>query len=420
MRIAIVGSGVAALVAAHHLHRRHEVTVFEKDDWVGGHAHTLTVPDGEGEVDLDTGFIVYNERTYPVLTRLFADLGVATQPSDMSFSVGCRRCGVEYSSRGLRGFFAQRRLLLRPSHLRMLRDVLRFHREGTAALDEEILTTTTLGDWIARQGYSPAFVRHFVMPMGAAIWSATPGGFGDIPVHYFLRFFHNHGLLQIDGQPVWRTVVGGSRAYVRMLTRTFADRIHTGAEVTSIRRRAGRVELAVRGGQTAVFDGVVIGAHADQALRLLADPSADETRALAGVPYRANEAILHTDPQWVPDRPAARASWNVQLDDCRRGDAPLVLSYDLNRLQRLTTRRQYCVTLNAGDRIAPEQVLARIAYEHPVYTASTLASQARVRALSGARGTWFCGAYLGFGFHEDGARSGLEVAQAIDAARVAA
>lgn len=419
MRIAIVGSGVSALVAAYHLHRRHEVTIFEKDDRVGGYARTVTLSDHGRDLGLDVGFIVYDERTHPILRDLFAALGVATQGSDMSFSVGCRRCGVEHSSRALRGCLA-RRAQVPPAQLRTLQDVLRFKREATAALDREMLATTSLSEWVAPRGYSADFARHLLMPMGAAIWSATPEDFGAFPMHYFLRYLRDHGLLENEGQPIWRTVTGGSHEYVRALTRGFAARIRRRAEVTAIRRRQERVELTIRGAGSAGFDQVVIGVRADEALRLLADASDEERRALAGVSYRSTEVVLHTDARWLATGDGVPAAWNVRLEDCERGERSSVVSYDLNRLQQIVSPTQYCVTLNADGRIPSERVLARLSHAHPVYTPRLLDAQLRLRALSGARATWFCGAHLGFGFHEDGARSGFDVARALEAARAAA
>ncbi|MGH7804511.1 MAG: NAD(P)/FAD-dependent oxidoreductase [Candidatus Binatia bacterium] len=414
MRIAIVGSGISALVAAYHLQPRHDVVVFEKDDRVGGHSHTIGVDDDGRELGVDTGFIVYNERTYPVFTRLLGELGVATQTSEMSFGVQCRRCRLEYSGSGLAGLFAQKSRFFRAGHYRFLLDILRFNRDGLRVLEEPRLGERPVLGYLQERGYSNAFIHHYVVPMGAAIWSCGTGKFGEFPLLHFLRFFRNHGLLTVADQPVWRTVRGGSREYVRALTQGFADRIRTSTPARAIRRRPDGVELVVEGGERALFDRVVIGTHADQALALLADATDEERRGLECMPYQTNEAILHTDERVLPKHRAAWASWNVQLDDCARIDAPLAMTYSMNRLQRLEAKRHYLVTLNDDSEIAPDRIIRRIAYEHPVYTMATLAGQARLRELNGERGTYFCGAYLGYGFHEDGARSGLEVALAID------
>ncbi len=413
MRIAIVGSGISALVAAHHLHRRHDVVVLEKDDRIGGHSHTVPVDDDGREIGVDTGFIVYNEQTYPVFTKLLGELGVATQTGEMSFGVQCRRCRLEYSGSGLGGLFAQKSRFLRAGHYRFLLDILRFNRDGRQVLEDPRLGERPILGYLQERGYSSAFIHHYVVPMGAAIWSCGTGKFGEFPLLHFLRFFRNHGLLTVADQPVWRTITGGSREYVRALTESFADRIRTRAPVRAIRRRPDGVELVVDG-EPMRFDRVVIGTHADQALALLTDASDEERSALGGMPYQTNEAILHTDERVLPKHRAAWASWNVQLDDCERIEDPLAMTYSMNRLQRIDAKRHYLVTLNDDSRIARDRILQRIVYEHPVYTMRTLDGQARLRALNGERGTYFCGAYLGYGFHEDGARSGLEVALAID------
>lgn len=415
-----MGSGISALVAARHLHERHEIVVFEKDDWIGGHSHTIAVDDDERELAIDTGFIVYNERTYPIFSALLRELGVATQTSEMSFAVRCRRCRLEWAGSSFGGIFAQKRRLASPAHYRMLLDILRFNREATRALDDPTVDLPALSDFLTARGYSQGFVRHYLLPMGAAIWSSPPGAFGEFPLRYLLRFLHNHGLLTVADQPIWRTVVGGSREYVRALVAPFRDRIRLGSAVHGIRRAGAGVEVSTADGLER-FDRVVIGAHADQALASLQDPSPEEHRALAAISYRPNLAILHDDERVLPSRAAARASWNVDLGDCHDDRGPLVLSYSMNRLQRLATRREWCVTLNDDTGIRAERIRARIPYEHPVYESRTLEAQQAIRRLSGGRGTYFCGAYLGFGFHEDGARSGLEVARAIeDEIRVAA
>lgn len=421
MRIAIVGSGISALVAARELHARHEIVVYEREPRPGGHSHTVVAVEGEREIGVDTGFIVYNERTYPVFSALLRELGVATQPSEMSFGVRCDRCRLEWSGSGFAGIFAQRRRLLSPAHLRMLVDVVRFNRDGRRAVAERSVGDETLGAFLAARGYSRGFLAHYLLPMGGAIWSAPAGRFDEFPAATFLRFFDNHGLLTIAGQPIWRTVVGGSREYVRALVRPFADRIRLATPVQQIRRTPLGVEIVTDGAAPERFDRVVVGTHSDQALALLADPSDDERRALEAIPYRPNLAVLHTDESVLPTRAAARASWNVRIDDCDRLDGPLVMTYSMNRLQRLDARRHYCVTLNDEREIAPDRILERIPYEHPVFTARAIAGQARLREVNGERGTYFCGAWTGYGFHEDGARSGLEVARAIDAGeRVAA
>jgi uncharacterized protein len=419
MRIAIVGTGVSGLTAAWHLARRHDVTVFERNPQPGGHSHTVSVVDARGELGLDTGFIVYNDRTYPWFSRMLADLEVATQPSDMSFSMRCDRCRVEYSGSGIRGLFARVSQALRPGFHRMLFDVLRFHREANDAIGKGRYASFTVEEFLEERGYGAAFTRHYLLPMGGAIWSTPVGQFGEFPLQCFLGFFRSHGLLSVNGKPQWRTVTGGSRRYVAALTRAFRDRIRVGCEVTRVRRRAQGVEIEA-GGIRTMFDGVVLAVHSDQARALLADPSECESRALGAIRYRANEAILHTDSRVLPRRRAARASWNVHLSDCRRPDAALTMTYDLNRLQRLRAAEQYCVTLNAGSTIAPQRILQRIAYAHPSYTLGALEAQRLLRRENGQRHTFYCGAWLGYGFHEDGVVSALEVVRLLDERRAAA
>ncbi len=419
MKIAIVGTGIAGLTAAYHLHRDHDITVFEQGDHVGGHANTVVVPTEAGEIGLDTGFLVYNEATYPSFTSLLRELEVATHPSEMSFSVQCRRCAVEYSARSVRGLFARPDQLFRPRFHRMLVEVLRFNRLGQAALRESHAGHGTLGAFLRHHRFSREFVRHYATPMASAIWSSTTADSERFPLHFFLRFFEHHGLLSLSNQPQWRTITGGSRQYVAALTRGFRDRIHLRQPVRAVRRRAGGVELQVDG-QQATFDQVILAAHANQALALLDDPSDAEVRALTALPYQRNEAVLHTDTRLLPQSRHAWASWNYHMDDCEHLEAPLPMTYYLNCLQRIESPTSYCVTLNDTGTIAPDRVLRRIAYEHPLYGADSLAAQQRLRALNGERRTFYCGAYLGYGFHEDGVKAGLDVVRALQSTRQAA
>jgi uncharacterized protein len=423
MRIAIVGSGISGLTAAHHLAPAHDVTVFEKDPRAGGHSHTIVVEDEGEALGLDTGFIVYNERTYPSFTRLLAELGVATQPSEMSFSARCDRCAIEYSGCGLRGLFAHPGHLLRPGHWRMMLDILRFNREGPSAMSDPRWAGATLGDYLRVAGYSRSFARHYALPMGGAIWSSDLATFEEFPLQYFLRFFHNHGLLTVNGHPEWRTIRGGSRTYVAAIAAGLGDRLRLSTPVRAVDRSArggSPVEVTLEDGSRYAFDRIVIATHSNQALRLLADPSDAERVSLGEIRYQPNEAVLHTDARLLPRSRRAWASWNVHLADCGRRGEPLAMTYSLNHLQRLRSATRYCVTLNDPGTIAARSILRRIEYDHPVYTRETLEAQRALKALNGERGTFYCGAYLGYGFHEDGVVSALEAVRGLERERAAA
>jgi len=411
MRVAIVGSGVSGLVAAHLLHPHHDVTVFEARDRIGGHVNTVEVPRPDGGVDrVDTGFIVYNESNYPLFTKLLRRLEISTQPSNMSFSVRCDRTGLEYNGSTVPQLFAQRRNLLRPSFHRMLLDILRFNREAVPALSNGA-EDMTLGEYVASAGYSRGLTEHYLLPMGSALWSVPRNQVLEMSAAFFIRFFENHGMLTVDDRPLWRVVTGGSDRYVERLVAPFRDRIRTGSPVRRVVRRRdpqGREEGADVDGEA--FDHVVFACHSDQALGILDDPSDAEQRILGAMPYQANEIVLHTDDSVLPRRRRAWGSWNYHL----RGedDAPATVTYNMNLLQTLEVPRTYCVTLNASELIDPAKVLYRTTYHHPVYTRDGFAAQARHAEISGQSRTHFCGAYWGYGFHEDGTRSGVRVAEA--------
>jgi predicted NAD/FAD-binding protein len=394
-------------VVAWLLHGDHDITLFESAPEVGGHTHTVDVAwDGERHA-VDTGFIVYNDWTYPNFIRLLRLLGVATQESEMSFSVRCERTGLEYNGHSLNTLFAQRRNLLRPRFYRMLLDILRFNREALRLLERD--EDPSLGEYLARGGYSRELVEHYVVPMGAAIWSSPARRLGDFPARFFVEFCRNHGLLSVEDRPIWRVVRGGSREYVRALTRPFADRIRRGTPVTRVARFADRVEVTPAGRSAETFDRVVLAAHSDQALAMLADPSPDERETLGAIRYQANDVVLHTDARLLPQRRRAWASWNYHVP--AGDDGPVQVSYLMNRLQRLPTATPFVVSLNASHRIDPARVLGRFTYHHPVYTSDALRAQQRHDALDGRNRTHYCGAYWGYGFHEDGVVSGLKVAR---------
>jgi predicted NAD/FAD-binding protein len=408
LSVAIVGSGIAGLTVADALHAEHEVTVYESAPWVGGHTNTVDVDDDGAKVAIDTGFIVCNDRTYPNFLALLARLGVATKPSSMSFSLQHEASGLEYNGTSVNTLFAQRRNLLSPSFLGMIAAILRFNREARrwlAATAADAGPGPTLGEWLGERRYGAAFIEHYIVPMGRSIWSAGGAALLGFPARFFIDFFERHGFLTVDDRPQWRTVVGGSRSYVRALTAPFRERIRLSTPVTQVRRLPHAVGVRSGLGAEEFHDAVVFACHADTALALLADPSSAEREVLAAFPYQANDAILHTDARLLPRAPRARAAWNYHL---RRSDTPgCAITYDMNVLQSLRTRRRYLVSLNLADRIDPATVLARFRYEHPVYTPAGVAAQRRHAEISGVRRTFYCGAYWRYGFHEDGVVSGL-------------
>lgn len=408
MRVAVIGTGISGLTAAYLLQRSHDVTVFESEARIGGHTHTVSFNEGARDVQLDTGFIVFNDRNYPNFERLMRRIGVAWQPSDMSFSVSDGR-DFEYASTSLAGVFANPRHLLSPGFLRMLGEIPRFQhaaRELTSGGDQQV----SLRAWLAEHGFSRSFIERLLVPQVSAVWSADPRQLWSMPAAFVARFFENHGMLSLRGRPRWRTIVGGSRNYVERLTSDYRERIHVNAPVEAITRTPEAVEVRVRGQESQRFDQVVVATHSDQALELLADASGREREILSLIPYQENEAVLHTDLSLLPRRRSAWASWNYHLTDEPRERT--TVTYHLNRLQQLDDERQFCVTLNLSERIDPELVIERIAYSHPVYTPEGVAAQARFEEISGPAGrTHFCGAYWGWGFHEDGVRSALRVAE---------
>ena len=407
MNIAIVGTGISGLVSAYLLNRTHNVTIFEANDYIGGHTCTVDVPTPRGAVAVDTGFIVFNENTYPNFIKLIDQLGVAWQPSDMSFSVQCEKTGLVFSPSTFNSLFAQRANLLRPRFYRMLLDALRFRRES-AGLIGQTEDGTTLAAYLQENGYSPGFVDNLIVPMGAAIWSADPERFMDFPVHYLAAFFHNHGFLNIKDQPRWCTIRGGSRQYVGPLVRSFHGRIRLNSPVAQIQRRSDGVTIALGDTSRHAFDQVVIAAHADQALRMLADPSDREAQILGAIGYQENLTVLHTDTRLMPSKHAAWASWNYRIP--RQAMGRVALTYHMNRLQALTCPEQFCVTLNMPDAIDTRKKISTLVYHHPVYDPKGLAARRRRPEINGVNRTWFCGAYWGYGFHEDGVNSALAVA----------
>ena len=417
-RVAVIGSGVAGLTAAYVLNQQDTVTLFEADARLGGHAHTHDVPQSGGPVlGIDTGFIVHNERTYPTLLRLFAELGIETQDSEMSMSVRCDGCGLEYAgarAKG-RGILPRPSTLLRGRYLLMLLEVMRFYRKARALLAEENSSSDpelTLGEFLAREKFSSYFISHFMTPVVSAVWSCDPTTALSYPARYLFTFLGHHGMLGVKGSPQWRTVTGGSVRYVEKLAATLPD-IRLGTPVTAVRRHADGVEVATAEG-VENFDAVVIATHPAQALGFLADATPDEKAALGGMPYSVNHTVFHRDPAVLPAAANAKASWNYRLPGCDARPDKVLVSYDLTRLQRLEPAdgRPYLVSLGESELIADDQVLERMVYEHPQYTPDSLQAQQRIDALSDHR-VAFAGAYLGWGFHEDGALSGVRAAASL-------
>ncbi len=404
MKIAVIGTGIAGMVAAHKLHRAHDLTVFEAGNYVGGHTATIPVEENGRTLPVDTGFIVYNEWTYPNFCALLSELGVATKPSDMSFSVRDERTGLEYAGNNLSTLFAQRRNLLRPSHYRMLADLLRFYRQSRELLRSDA-DTLTLGEYLQRRRYSQVFIEQHLIPMGAAIWSANPAQFYQFPARSFVAFCHNHGMLNLFRRPQWRVIQGGSWEYAKRLTAPFQDRIRLSTPVAGVRRSSTGVEVAPANGAAERFDAVVIATHSDQALRLLADASPEEQEILGAIPYQPNDVALHTDTAVLPRNRRAWASWNYQIPRAAVGRT--TMTYNMNLLQSLDTEQTYCVTLNATEQIDPGRIIRRFTYDHPAYTVAGVAAQRRHAEINGVNRTYFCGAYWGYGFHEDGVKSGL-------------
>ena len=403
MKIAVVGTGIAGNVAAHALRRDHEITVFESGSYVGGHTNTIDVYEDGRPIPVDTGFIVFNERTYPNFIRLLEDIGQESQESEMSFSVQAGGGGLEYCGSSLNALFAQRRNLVRPAFHRMIRDILRFNKMAIPSADH-LGASDTLGVFLRENDYSKEFIEHYLVPMAAAIWSAEPVAIMDMPVSFLVRFFKNHGLLQLSDRPVWRVIKGGSREYVRKLVAGHRDRIRLNSPVLGIRRVDDRVELYSTSGGREVFDYVFLACHSDQALALLQDATREERAVLGAIRYQPNEAILHTDASLMPTRRRAWAAWNYHIpQDPRRHVA---VTYNMNILQRLDAGQQYCVTLNNDRQIDPAKIIRRVQYEHPVLSAEAVAAQQRQADLNCDR-TFFCGAYWRNGFHEDGVVSAI-------------
>ncbi len=416
MKIAIIGAGISGLTVAYRLSPAHEITLFEANDYLGGHTNTVEVELGGERQVIDTGFIVFNDWTYPNFMQMLDELGVSSRPTSMTFSVRCDSANLEYNGSSLNGLFAQRRNLLRPSFYRMLADIMRFNRDASElVLSHPATDETTVGEFLARHRYSHEFAGHYLLPMGAAIWSCPVGTFENFPIRFIVEFYRNHGLLSIRNRPTWRVIEGGSRTYVAKMAARFRDRIRLRTPIDQVRRAANGVVIVSRNGSPEPFDHVVFACHSDQALRMLADSTATERDVLCEFPYGRNTAILHTDESVLPKRRRAWASWNYHLmgESSRNTSQAATVTYQMNLLQHLRSKHVFNVTLNSDEQIHPTKVLRRFEYHHPIFTVRRAAAQARHRELINANRTSFCGAYWGNGFHEDGVVSALRVCEAL-------
>ncbi len=412
MKIAIVGSGISGLTSAYLLHQQHEVTVFESADRIGGHTATVEVPEGDGNRAIDTGFIVFNDWTYPNFIRLMDEIGVSSRPTEMSFSVSCQNTGLEYGGNNLNTLFAQRRNLFNFPFLGMLKDILRFNKEAILDLDSgQLKEGVTLGEYLEEKGYGKRFASHYLIPMGSAIWSSTLNEMLDFPLVFFVRFFKNHGLLSVNDRPQWRVIEGGSSAYLKPLIKDFEDRIRLDSKIKQVKRAPDKITIQFDGGSEETFDQVVFACHSDQALSLLGDKSDKEIEILSAIPYRNNEVVLHTDTSMLPKKKLAWSSWNYHLG--ADNTKPATLSYNMNILQHFSSDATYVVTLNQTDMIDQDKILRRFQYAHPTFTLEGMKAQDRWEEINGVNNTWFCGAYWRNGFHEDGCWSGVRVAKAL-------
>lgn len=407
-RVAVIGGGVAGIVAAHRLQKTHDVTLLEQSDYLGGHTHTITVPDGpDAGTPIDTGFIVFNEATYPHFIRFLDELEVPSRRTEMSFGFQCLQSGLVYAGNDLNGLFAQRSNLINPQFYRFLLEIGRFSRLASLDLDTG-QDLGTLEQWTRRHRFLPYMVENYLKPMAAAIWSCPAGQVAAFPARAFLLFFRNHGLLSFRNRPSWRTVSGGSWSYVKAFTRTFTGTIRLEAGVERLDRTDDGVLVTCKEGFRERFDQAVIATHADQALRLLGDPTPEERRLLGPWRYEANSTVLHTDLSVLPPMQRAWACWNFRREAVKGADQPVFVTYGMNLLQGLTTQRQYLVTLNRPSDYDESKVIARMIYHHPVYTADSMATQPELPSLNGVNRTWFCGSYFGYGFHEDAVRSSVQ------------
>ncbi|EGU55864.1 hypothetical protein VINI7043_27045 [Vibrio nigripulchritudo ATCC 27043] len=413
MKIAIIGSGISGLTCGYYLHQEYDVTIFEANDYIGGHTATIDVERKGRTYAVDTGFIVYNDRTYPNFISMMNEIGVTGTPTQMSFSVSNQSNGLEYNGHTLSTLFAQKRNFLNPKFYHFIYEILRFNKLAKKAVDENDWVEQTLGDFLQQNRFSHYFTDNYILPMGAAIWSSTLADMRAFPLQFFLNFFLNHGLLDITDRPQWYVINGGSKAYIDPLTKGFKDNIRLNSPVESVERRHGGVLIKSRHGMEH-FDAVVFACHSDQALRLLSDPSEKEQSLLSDMQYQANEVVLHTDTRLLPEKRAAWASWNYLLsgEDGEEQSLPS-LTYNMNILQHIESDETFCVSLNSSDKIDASKVIRQFTYHHPVFTKESHEAQKQKTSIDGLNSTWYCGAYWYNGFHEDGVRSAIEVVEGI-------
>lgn len=408
MKIAVIGSGIAGNVAAYKLSQDHDVTVYEANDYVGGHTNTHDIIVNDKQYAIDTGFIVFNYRTYPAFTRLLEELNVEAMPTNMSFSVKHEQTGLEYNGNTVNSMFAQRSNLFRPSFLRMVKDILRFNREAVETLEHED-AELPLGEYLQKYRYGDEFKNNYIIPMGAAIWSTEASLMQDFPARFFIRFFHNHGLLTVNDRPTWHVIKGGSREYLEPLTKPFRHNIRIHTPVKNIRRFATHVEIESEKFGVEKFDAVFIATHTDEALEMLEQATNAESSVLGAISYQKNEAILHTDTSLLPKRKLAWAAWNYHI--LKQQHDRVALTYNMNILQCIDAPETFNVTLNNSDGINPDKILKRIEYSHPMFTPESVAAQQRHAEINGTNRTWYCGAYWRNGFHEDGVVSAIDAVE---------
>ncbi len=405
MKIAIIGTGIAGNVAAYHLNKQHDISIFEAEDYVGGHTHTHQINMANESHNIDTGFIVFNKKTYPNFLKLLAELKVPYQNSDMGFSVQNEATGLEYNGSTLNQLFAQRSNLLSPSFYRMIRQILKFNKESLSLLNDET-HSTSLGDYLANNNYSHEFIHHYIIPMGAAIWSTDHDSMFQFPARFFVQFFHNHGMLSVDQRPDWFVIKNGSNQYIKPLIKDHQHKIRLSSPIETIRRRENEVFVKAKGAEEERFDYVFIASHSDQALAMLAEPSELEDEVLSSIPYTKNQAVLHTDESVLPKRKLAWAAWNYHL--LKEKTEQVALTYNMNILQSLKSNFTFCVTLNHKNIIDPEKIIKTIDYSHPFFSVKGVKAQQKHSLLNGTQRTYYCGAYWRYGFHEDGVVSALQ------------